>query len=62
MTLQQTINEIERIIQQTPYTKEEVLSFFEAEKELNVDEVHKMLDLIEKTAKEIDLKINKALK
>lgn len=39
MSLQQVINEIERLIQQTPYSKEEILSFFEAEKELNMDEL-----------------------
>ena len=31
-------------------------------KELEIEEIHKMIDLIEKTAKEIDLKIEKALK
>lgn len=39
MNLAQLKTEIERLIAQTPYTKEEVLSFFNAEPELTVDEL-----------------------
>ena len=39
MTIQELKIEIERIIARTPYTKEEVLSFFTAEEELNPEEL-----------------------
>jgi hypothetical protein len=39
MTLAEIKREIEAIISRTPYTKEEVLSFFKAEEELTPDEL-----------------------
>lgn len=39
MTLKEIKSEIERLIQQTPHSKEEVLSFLNAEEELNPEEL-----------------------